>query len=184
MQEEIWAVVDCYNERYQVSNFGRVRSVDMLISNRYGTLTRKKGRILKDGICGSGYRGVSLSIDGKSHTNYVHRLVAQAFIENPKNKPEVNHIDGNKENNHASNLEWVTHKENFFHAIKNDLTNKGSRNGRSKLTKEDVLEIKKRYQKGETQRSISKDYSVHFGTISDILKGKSWSWVQCKDTKF
>jgi hypothetical protein len=104
-QTEQWkAVAEC-NGEYQVSNFGRVKS-----------LKHGKERILKPAIGTRGYLQNELSTNGNRKNWALHRLVALAFIGNPENKPQINHIDGNKINNHIDNLEWVTRKENMEHA--------------------------------------------------------------------
>lgn len=125
--EEVWRDMKDYKGLYQVSNLGRVRSLDKIVNsaNQYGAVyTRKrKGKILKPFIDGKGnYLQVTFYTEGTNKRNYlVHRLVAQEFIPNPDNKLEVNHIDGNKLNNSIDNLEWVTAKENMQHASKNGL---------------------------------------------------------------
>lgn len=101
--EEIWKNIDGYGGRYQISNLGNVR-------NRQGLFMAQKPS--KDG-----YVRLLLAKNGKYKAEYVHRLVAKAFIPNPENKSEVNHIDGNKANNKASNLEWATTYENHQHAV-------------------------------------------------------------------
>ena len=97
---EIWKDIKGDEGLYQISNFGKVK---------------RKNRILKNRKI-SQYKGVALSKEGKVKNYTIHRLVAQAFIDNPKNKKEVNHIDGNKDNNMVNNLEWVTRQENQQHA--------------------------------------------------------------------
>lgn len=106
---EIWKPIEGYDGIYEVSNKGRVRSY---YNNKHGM--RKKPRIIK-GLSGL-YETVALRKNGKNNTQNVHRLVAQAFIPNPNNLKEVNHIDGNKKNNIVTNLEWVSHKSNMVHA--------------------------------------------------------------------
>lgn len=110
---EIWKDIEGYEGLYQVSNLGRVKRV-------------KTGRILKG--CkdryGYGYLLVSLYKNGSQSTKRIHRLVAQAFIPNPENKPEVNHIDENKTNNMISNLEWSTSKENINHGTRTERAGK------------------------------------------------------------
>ena len=119
--DEIWRDVVGYEGVYQVSNFGNVRSLDK--NRAYKNTTRHiKGKILKSCNC-LGYKILTLSKDNIK-TNYrVHRIVAEHFINNPDNKPYVNHIDGNKKNNHFSNLEWCTRSENSLHAYKIGLQN-------------------------------------------------------------
>lgn len=105
--KEIWKDIVGYEGLYQVSNFGRIKS-------------NYKSIILQPGLC-RGYLIVNLYKNKKSLSQKVHRLVAQAFIPNPENKPTVNHIDGNKQNNYVSNLEWATVKEQNVHANKTGL---------------------------------------------------------------
>ena len=102
---EVWKDVIGYEGLYRVSNLGRVKS-----------LCKCNEIILKAGMAKSGYFTVCLHNNKKPLTHNVHRLVAQAFIPNLENKRYVNHIDGNKQNNILSNLEWVTHGENMKHA--------------------------------------------------------------------
>ena len=111
---ELWKPVKDYEDCYLVSNFGRVFSLPK---------TDSAGRVLAGKICkaqkhSNGYFFVPLTKNGKTKQMRIHRLVADAFIPNPYNAPEVNHIDGKKENNFASNLEWCTRAENNKHAIK------------------------------------------------------------------
>ncbi len=105
--KEIWKDIEGCEGKYQVSNMGRVKSLNF---RRTG-----KEQVLKSNPDG-GYCLVTLC--GKSR--YIHRLVATAFIPNPENKPEVNHINHNKRDNRASNLEWVTSDENFFALMKSE----------------------------------------------------------------
>lgn len=112
---------------------------------------------------------------------FVHRLVAKAYVGNGSSKPFVNHIDGNKKNNHYSNLEWVTASENSKHAFDNDLLpntfESGENHPNSKISTEDVVEIKKRIEQGEMLKNIAKDFSVTPQALSDIKRGKSWSHI-------
>lgn len=106
----------------------------------------------------------------------VHRLVAMLFIPNPENKPEVNHKDGNKMNNHVSNLEWSTKQENMKHSYLNKLhNNSGENSGRSKLTAIDVSIIRDCIADNFKNVSIAKYFKVDPSTICDIKSGKSWS---------
>lgn len=106
--EEIWKDIKCFEGEYQISNFGNLRH-----------FSKGEWRLRKNTNKTGWYFNVILY--GKSHKKSckIHRLVAEAFIPNPENKPQVNHIDCNRQNNHIENLEWVTAKENMQHAIKN-----------------------------------------------------------------
>ena len=108
--EEVWRDIKGFEGLYQVSNSGKVKSLNFHRENRECEL---KSKVTKDG-----YYETALSKNGKYKYIRTHRLVAMAFCENPNNKNEVNHIDGNKLNNRADNLEWVTSSENQKHAYK------------------------------------------------------------------
>ncbi len=124
--KEIWRPVIGHEERYIVSNLGRVKSLPRLITkkNRHGKVSQFNwsGKILSQSSWGFGvlYPGVNLSSYGskKRTKDLVHRLVADAFIPNPKNLPEVNHLDANPLNPRANNLEWVSHGENTAYTYK------------------------------------------------------------------
>lgn len=110
---EIWKDIEGYNGKYQISNYGNVRSFSKW----------KNGENLKFGYVALGYPAVRLVKNGRKevHQEVVHRLVAKYFVENPNGYNEVNHIDGNKENNRYDNLEWCSHQHNINHAIANRL---------------------------------------------------------------
>ncbi len=110
-----------YEEMYSITTCGVVTSHD-----RQTRRKKVKGQVLKARNNGSGYLFVCLCKDGKCERYYIHRLVAQTFLQNPESKCCVNHKDGNPSNNHLPNLEWVSHSENMRHALDNNLTsNKG-----------------------------------------------------------
>jgi len=110
---------------YYVSNKGRIKSVDHITIDKNGKVLHQKGKILKQFSRSSQYKFVNIkNINGHFICRDVHRLVAQTFIPNLDNKPQVNHIDGNRTNNNVSNLEWVSAKENMQHAFTTGLINK------------------------------------------------------------
>ena len=113
MTEEIWKPVVGYEGLYEVSSYGRVRSLDRYVKYSNGPIHLHKGRILNPGKEKVGYLVVPLSCNGKLHLKKIHILVAEAFIPNPDNLPQVNHKDENKTNNNVDNLEWCTAKYNM-----------------------------------------------------------------------
>ena len=127
--EEIWKDVVGYEGLYQVSNLGRVKSV--ITWNGYEYL--KKEKIMKPFENKRGYKSIGFTKDGKTITYRLHRIVAQAFIPNPENKPIINHKNGVKSDNRVENLEWCTYSENTIHAIKTGLMvpKKGGQDKRS-----------------------------------------------------
>ncbi len=116
---ETWKDVKGYEGIYQVSSHGRVKSLARVVNDIFGEHMTEE--IIMHPGKGKHYYHVRLCKNGAKETTSVHRLVAKTFIRNPDNKPCVNHIDGNKLNNHVENLEWVTYSENIQHAIRTGL---------------------------------------------------------------
>ena len=116
MTEEVWRDVKGYEGLYQVSNMGRVKSLER--KNNYGRTVKE--RILKPAFDGWGYLVVTLCADGKRKNLMVHRLVCEAFNDNRDEKPEVNHINEIKTDNRACNLEWCTRIENLTHGTRSE----------------------------------------------------------------
>lgn len=159
--EELWKPISNY-ENYEVSNYGRVINVK-----------NGKQKVLKSQLIKSGYEIVGLSVNSKSISKTVHRLVADAFIINKDNKPQVNHINGIKTDNRVENLEWNTISENTKHAfnVLGIVTN-GIKSRKIPIDK--VNDIKKLYSLGHTQKEIAKMYEVHQSTISYLINNKTY----------
>ena len=161
---------------------------------KYGTITinnlgtkvyTKTGKFPSIWFDESGYLSFNIgaSKDGKRFetTPRIHRLVALAFIPNPNNLPEVNHKDGNKLNNCVTNLEWVTGYDNIHHAWETGLVTglKGENNGRSKLTDDQVKEIKEKYTGKRGQiANLAREYNVSWSLIKLIITNKNWTHVE------
>jgi len=126
MSKEIeWKSIPSFDGFYAVSEYGDVYSFNKLYTNSLGVQSSKPSKVLKRTVCRLGYSKHSLTKGvGTAKSFKTHRLVAFAFIPNPENKPCVNHIDGNKLNNHYLNLEWCTHKENVKHMWDTGLNNR------------------------------------------------------------
>ncbi len=177
---EIWKPVVGYEGLYEVSSNGRVKSIDRVLIDRIGREKLFKGRILSTHLDRYGYPICKLWMGSKGKTSTVHRLVAISFLENENNKPQVNHIDGNKENNSIDNLEWVTNSENDIHAFEIGLrtTRRGVDCNFTKLTDEVVLSIRDMKKKGATQRHIAQTFNISEGNVSQIINRKRWAWLE------
>lgn len=118
LENEVWKDCKGYEGLYQVSNLGRVKSLERVRTNHSGGLWVQPEKILPGKIDGCGYRVVHLSSpSGKDKIERVHRLVALVFVDNPERKPEVNHINSIRLDNRAENLEWMTHQENIQYSV-------------------------------------------------------------------
>ena len=126
MMSEIWKELPGYEGLYLVSNTGKIKSLDRVVACKNGATRLHKGKELKQFLNERGYLCVVITKNKKSKIKKMHRLVAQTYIDNPLNKPQVNHIDCDKTNNSVENLEWVTNSENMLHAYANGLRRGGN----------------------------------------------------------
>jgi len=178
--KETWKDIAGYEGLYQISNTGRVKSMAKTVRCKNGATNSYRERVMAKSKKPSGEVKITLSKGGKSKTLLVHRLVAIHFIPNPMNKPEVNHIDGVRDNNVVSNLEWVTSSENQQHAYRIGLQEgrKGSAHHMARLTEPDVEKIRQMYASGKLlQREIANMYGVRENLVSRIVNRKIWRHV-------
>ena len=149
-------------EKYSITRDGRVWSWH-------------RNLFLSPGLAGKGYPMVVLFKDGKPYNRLVHRLMAQTYIPNPENKPEVNHKDGNKTNNYLNNLEWATPHENRLHGYKLGLHGSGENHHQAKLKQAEVDYIREQYKSGKyTFARIAKAFGVSTSLISKIVARTKW----------
>lgn len=166
---ERWKEIKGYTD-YHISNMGRVKSF-------------KNGKevILKQGINQKGYAFVNLFRRAKQTGKRIHSLVITHFgLPKPSSKHECNHIDADKSNNWWTNLEWLTHKQNVNHAVEMGLwySTAGESNGKSKLTNDQVIQIRKLYKSGNyTYLEISLAYKVSHAAIYKIVNKMSWKYI-------
>jgi len=165
MEQEIWKPVK-KAEGYEVSNLGNVRSVPRKVVYKDGRITFQKGRILKQYENQRGYLKVYPTVKGKTVNSQVHRLVAEAFIPNPDNKPQVNHINCDKLDNSVDNLEWVTNEENYAHAIRNGLI--------TGVVPVDVYTIEGDYVASyDSMTEAARQTGAGKGNVNKVVKGKA-----------
>lgn len=148
----------------------RMLTIDDYEITRDGQVVNKtNGRVLKPQPNGKGYLRVSIS----KKLQFVHRLVAEKYIPNPDNLPQVNHKDGNKLNNNVENLEWVSNSENRKHAVDTGLHPSGERCSYAKLTEKDVKYIRE-HHKEKMIKEWAEEYGVSRSTISDVIHYRTW----------
>lgn len=159
---EYWKCIKYGECRYSVSNMGRVKN-------------NTTGKILKGRWSRKGYLFVSIYNGSRMSKKEcrIHRLVSEAFIPNPENKPQVNHINSDKQDNRVENLEWCTALENIHHAM-----SQGVMFGvKSQITKDTVINIRNEYAKNKNQSHLARSFGIPRGTIRDIITRRTWKHI-------
>lgn len=172
---EEWIDVPGFEGMYQVSSLGEVKSL-----NRFDTKMKRHihGRTLKPGENPGGYLLVVLSKDGKRRTVYIHQLVCAVFYRWPKQGEVVMHLNGNNKDNRASNLRYGSQSCNMALASEDGTTTKGERNRWSKLTEENVLEIRQKYiPRKVTFKMLANEYGVCPQVISKVIYRQTWTHI-------
>lgn len=167
---EVWKEIPNYEGFYEVSNYGKVRSITR--KTQFGVGYRVyKGKELKLQADKDGYKRVALHKEGKQKRFFVHRLVGLCFIDNPENKPVINHIDGDKANNYVENLEWVTRSENDIHAFDTGLRapHDGGTSRKVVQMDKDTLEVLGEYK---SMSEASRETGISVPMISYCCNGK------------
>lgn len=161
---EIWKDIKNYEGYYQISNLGNIKSLERIVKvNNNGDFGKKQERVLKPHLQNNGYYYITLYKGNKRKNNLIHRLVADAFIDNPNNYPIINHKDENKQNNNVENLEWCTYSYNV---------NYGTAIERANENKKDYAvsdETRKKISEANKGKNVSEDTRKR---ISEALKGK------------
>ena len=184
-QIEVWKDIKGFEGRYQVSNMGRVKSLERTVTRKNGRKQIIQERILKTHPYRDGYLRVALYDScGKRKSFLVHRLVCEAFHKNPENKPCVNHIDEDKTNNTASNLEWCTVKENNNYGTRNERAGKASGKARSKSVGQYTRDGKL-IKVWQSAIDVERQLGFSQGNISKVTRGKRktaygyvWKYVE------
>lgn len=181
MEKVLIKPIKGYEGLYDITSDGRVFSRRRKVNApqlKYSNYRMCGGMFLKSRLH-NGYPIINLHKEGKMETKMIHRLVALHFIPNPLNKPQVNHKDGDKSNNHVSNLEWVTDSENKIHAANRELAFVGELNGCSKLTKKQVKEMRLHHKtaRKSTEKTWEK-YNITSGHYYDIVNNHYWKHVK------
>lgn len=190
--KEVWRDIEGFAGLYQISSIGRVKSLTREVIRKDGKGYSLKGRILKKSHDQAGYIKYVLSKNGKTKTIAAHRLVAQAFISNPENKPQVNHINEIKDDNRIENLEWVTSKENVNHGTGIERGADQSRkrimathikNGTKLYYKSIVSATKDGFNRRLISRVITDGEGQHFGYRWEQISDKEYTEMIIKGHK-
>ena len=180
MNEEVWKEIEGYEGFYAISTIGRVKSLSRTFIKSDGRRYTVKEKIIKPAIDKDGYLRIELNKIGDTKKYYVHRLVGLAFINNPNNKPQINHIDFDVKNNIVENLEWVTNQENIQHNVKHGRLKDqyGQDNPNVKINKEIVFKIRNLRMEGKTLDEISRLTGTSVSNVKNVIYKKTWTWLK------
>ena len=159
--EEIWKDIKGYEKMYQISNYGRIKSLSRFINSckQYSSIGYySKEKIIKQSVSKTGYYICTLCKNGKTRTFKVHRLIAEAFIDNPNNLPIINHKDGNKLNNSIDNMEWCDYSHNNKEAYK-----QGLKESNLKW----IVELNKRKRKKVNQYDLNNNFIKQYKSVHE-----------------
>lgn len=177
IEGELWKPMLNYEDLYEVSNLGRIKSVTRNNIDSIGRNVQRRSQIIKSIPKKIGYCFINVYRDGKRYKYNTHKIVALTWIPNPENKYTINHINGVKHDNRVENLEWCTVKENVHHAIATGLSKrKGTDNTNACLDEKQVVEIRSSYikKKGNIKK-LSEKYKVSTSIISDVVNNRTYN---------
>jgi len=177
---EIWKDIKGFENCYQVSNLGNVRSLDRSLTDKNGKIRSYAGRLIIPHTDRDGYYRVNIMSNGRIWYRFraIHRLVALTFIGDPLDDSfVVNHKDGNKQNNRVDNLEWVSQSENVKHALRLGLRPSGEDHRWHRLTEYQVSQIPHLKQMGYSLKKISQLFNISYGCIKNIAAGRKWKYL-------
>ena len=177
---ERWLAVVGYEGFYEVSDLGRVRSLNRIVRGNGFCTQLRTGRILRPDSRRHGYQMVMFSSCSVRTRELVHRVVLKAFCGLPLPGMQADHIDCDPSNNRLSNLRWVTPAENQRHSIAKGRRAdfRGENHGQSRLTDSDVREIRRQYASGIRTVRIAETFGIHPGTALSIAKRRYWKHVE------
>lgn len=176
---EEWRHIIGFEGLYEISSFGRVKSLAKEWKSGKGVIRHKSDTIMVQVIT-KGYLRLTLKNDGLKKTFIVNRLVGIHYWGNPDNLPETNHLDGIKTNNFYRNLVWSTKSDNIKHALETGLKIplKGEMHPNSRFKETDIIEIRRLHESGKNQREIAEIFGVKWRLIQKIVTGKRWKHIQ------
>jgi len=181
LNDEEWRPIDGHEGAYEVSNQGRVRSLDREVErpNRWGSISidKRKGRVLKAVSHQGGHLFVQL---GRKNPHFVHRLVLAAFVRQRLDGEECRHLDGNPKNNRVENLAWGTRFENMADRklLGEENPPRGTRNPRAKFAESDIHYIRQQTKLGRSFAQVARDIGASRAAVGKVAMGYTWSWLK------